>query len=146
MRGPAIGLSVATLVVSGEVMAPALIGFHSTNVDSNGNGTELRVYTLPEGLAEGVLLLGQELSLVSVRPMGDGWIVSRLGFDALIAFGGGAAGMLPGIHAGLGVLLPAGNQKTAVRFEIEPHLMLGLPLYPPAFVASIGIMSLRGIK
>jgi hypothetical protein len=138
----AIGFSLGTVFVPGEHFRLTLIGFHITQLKSGSVGSEFAVYVSPFALSHGALAFAPQWSMMSAKAYGNSWILAKIGVDAVMAFGPGPPWMIPGAHVGVGVLLPT-PPRTAVRLELEPHWIFGVPQAAlPIMLLSIGISSL----
>ena len=121
-----------------------VLGFQVLRIEPKKTSSEIAFYTLPAALPHGVVVLVPEFSLVSATPLSDGWLLMKLGMNTPVALGrSGPGAMLPGLHAGIGALIPAGP-KSALRLEIAPHLFAAVPVYPPIVHMSLGIVSVPG--
>jgi hypothetical protein len=135
----AVGLGVATLSFGEEGVW--LLGLQYTQIRSEGTVADFGLYTIPQAFGQGALVLAPQISLASTKPIGDSWLLLKGGAWGVMVAGGGGGGMLLGLQAGLGVLARVG-QKSVVRLEAGPHVLIQAPTYP-ALVVSVGVGALR---
>src|SRR5262245_22685284 len=71
----------------------------------NRPGVDFAIATFPEGLFAGVVFLTPDLDLTIPVSIGEeSWILPRMGVSALVGYGEGAFGAIPGYNLGIGVL------------------------------------------
>jgi hypothetical protein len=94
-----------------------LVGFRTTAV-SRGVGVDFSLGTLPQGIAEGLWLLLPNVDVTSAVPIGSSaWLLPRAGVSALLGFGGGGGGAIPGVNVGIGLLGRMG-ERSGARLDV----------------------------
>jgi hypothetical protein len=94
------------------------VGFRLTSATPRVPGVDFSVATFPEGLASGFFLFTPDLSLAFALPIDRrAWVLPRVGFSMLIAFGEGDQEWFPGYHVGVGVLGATGD-RTGMRLDL----------------------------
>lgn len=95
----------------------AQLGARVASAKPNALGGEFAVATTPQGLAEGIVVVGLDFSLSYTRAIQrDLLLVGRGGASALAAFGVGGAAGVPGYHFGFGVVVRE-QRSTGVRVD-----------------------------
>jgi hypothetical protein len=140
--GASYGFSIGRIFLPGDgSLDLAVVGLHVTHLRAEGVASEFSIYTAPEGLALGFVNFAPQWSMMSSRRYGNSWILAKIGVDAVMGFGEGMMGMIPGAHIGVGALLPVAP-NAALRLEVQPY-WIGLPTAGlPVVYVSVGFNSL----
>ena len=136
---------VSVWFVVGDGVGPWTLKYQMMDFSGSRAGLDLSVATLPQGIAEGLVVLVPDLGVAGVvgRGASTGGLVVRGGWTSAWVAGGGWVGGTPfGIYLGVAILGVVGDGP-GVRMDVTARQYRGMRR--PAYDVSFGITSLGGL-
>lgn len=140
--GPVMGISFERF--GAPLEGPVAFAFRRSRLTHGGPAEDLTARIFPQGLAEGVAIIGGDAGLMQSLRVGPAAVYIKGGATVLTALGPGGFEVLPGLGVGGGLLLRL-QRRAALRADVTRHTFfrgaerygvwsfaLGLAVLPPA--------------
>jgi hypothetical protein len=95
------------------------LGFRRTDLARSGNGVDVAVGLVPQGLGVKMLLLQVDAGFAQALPVGPATVLLKGGFGNFLALGAQTE-LDPGVQAGIAAVIPL-QRRCAVRVDLTRH-------------------------